>query len=106
MAVHDTADVSPEIVEARTLRDEASVRAAWEEIERNVEWADAHADELDKLAGHWVCVADQRIVAAEIDAARFEARLRAEPHSQEGRYIFYVPRPGELSGIHPTLHVG
>jgi hypothetical protein len=106
MAVHDTADVAHDAVGTRGPRDEAAIRAVWEESERNVEWADAHVDELDKLAGHWVCIADQRIVVAEPDAARFEARLRAEPHTQEGRYNFYVPRPGELSGIHPTLHVG
>jgi hypothetical protein len=85
-----------------TLADSAD---AWQEGQRNVAWADAHADELRQYAGQWLCIADQRIVVAERDSTRFDERLNSEPHTRPGRYILYVPTADELATLHLPVRV-
>ncbi len=82
-------------------------RAAWLEGWRNVEWVDAHRDEInERYAGHWVCIAKQRVVVADDsdDPNRFGGLVQAGTWNKQGQYVFYVPRPTEWDAIHPGFH--
>jgi hypothetical protein len=86
---------------------EASQRArrTWQEGMRNAEWVNAHRAELEaRYSGHWICVAGERVVA--VSRARNELSLAlgvGQPGSQ-GRYVIYLPAPGELESAHSGLH--
>ena len=52
---------------------------------------------MEDYAGHWVCVAEQRIVAADCDRRRLGERGRAGGWHGAGRapYVCYVPAGDE-----------
>jgi hypothetical protein len=81
-------------------------RKAWEDGSRNFSWVNQHVGELQRYVGQWVCVADERVVLADADRARFLQRLKTGRWQKPGRapYIFYVPRNEELHAVHPGFH--
>jgi hypothetical protein len=80
---------------------------AWQNGGRNVEWADAHREELErKYPGYWLCIAEERLVVAEQDPERFSALTRAGNYHGPGRgpYIFCVPTKEDVAAVHSHLH--
>jgi hypothetical protein len=78
-----------------------AVREAWEESQRNVAWRDAHEADLERrYSGYWLCVAEQRVVAADTDPGRFAEQVRAGRWRKPGQYLFYLPTAEELRALH------
>jgi hypothetical protein len=78
----------------------------WVHGQRNVAWVDAHRDELEATyAGHWVCVSEQRVVAADRNRLALSAAVRAAGTERNGSYVFYVLAAGETGGIHPRFRL-
>jgi hypothetical protein len=82
------------------------MRGAWAEAARNFAWANAHPEVWGAYPGHWVAIAEQRLVLADADRARFVRRLRAGrwERAGSGPYVFYVPTAAELAAVHPVPH--
>ncbi|MGH2350040.1 MAG: hypothetical protein ACRDJN_00310 [Chloroflexota bacterium] len=79
-------------------------RAAFDEAWRNMHWADEHNDELEAYAGHWLCIAEQRLVLAKTNRDQFQERLHAGTWRKQGQFVLYMPTLEELDTVHPPLH--
>jgi hypothetical protein len=78
----------------------AVLPAGLREASANARWLAAHPELVQSYAGHWLCIVDEQIVAADADEYAFQQKV-GRYADREGVYILRVPRPDELHAAHP-----
>jgi hypothetical protein len=69
----------------------ATAREQHERFQRNLDWLEAHADEVYRHRGKHVCIAGQELFVADTAPEALALAKAAHP-DDDGRYLRFIPK--------------